>query len=612
MSGIAAAVSWDGAECLPGLRALIASGRHRAPDGVTMWAGPGAALARLHRLTLPGQSISTQPALERGGAHALVFDGRLDQAGAPDRSDDADVALAAVVRFGADAASRLDGDFAFVAWNTSARTLVAARDRMGLRPLYWMRTGSLLLLASDVRQLIAALPQTPPPDLSAVAELIAFEPPNDDRTLYAGVHRVPPGHVLAADGCGIRLHAYWRPEPAPPERRRRDAEYVDECRALLDRAVACRLRAASRPALFFSGGVDSSSVLASALRVASSLGNETPRPLSLVFDEPESREASFRAAFADAAGVCTEEVRPAPLDVAEYAAQAARRALPPDLPGQFLGRSMRRRAFESGARVVLTGEGGDAVFAGSTFVYADLLRAGRILTAVRQHRLDATYDDSGWSRLGLLTDGLWPLLPHSVRRHLRTPLGRLVGGGRGVPWLRLPLAGRDAVPDPPRGVPLASWAVAWELQRGWTSHFIEAFERDAVEWQLEPRHPMLDAALVRFALSLPEDQRRRGRLTKFVLRAAAGLPPAIGARLTKSDLGFTLRDTIDALGGRAFLAGSRMAAAGWIDASAACRGYDVVCRGRSLADPVAGSLLARLWLLVSMELWFRAEYDRAP
>src|SRR5262249_58126683 len=95
-----------------------------------------------------------------------------------------------------------------------------------------------------------------------------------------------------------------------------------------------------------------------------------------------------------------------------------------------------------------------------------------------------------------------------------------------VRWLRLPLGERDAVLCPPRGVPIASWAVAGELNRGWTSFFVEGFERDAVEWQLEPRHPLLDPALVSFALSLPEEQRRRGRVTEYVLRRAAGGPPA--------------------------------------------------------------------------------------
>jgi asparagine synthase (glutamine-hydrolysing) len=604
MSGLAAAVSWDGADCAAALTRLAAGGGHRAPDGVTTWSGAGAALARLHRLTLPGQSVANQPAAERGGPHVLVFDGRLDRPA----DEDARVALDAVVRFGEGAAETLDGDFAFVAWNTVAKRLIAARDRMGIRPLYWTQHLTLLLVASDLRQLLAALPSIPAPDLGAVAALIAFEPPADARTLYAGIQRVPPGHVLVADAAGIRVRRYWRAEPSPAGAVRSDDDYAAECRGLLDAAVGARLRAAARPAIFFSGGVDSSSVLASALRVAPRLGLQIPRPLSLVFDEPESREDDFRRAFADASGVAAEEVRPDPLDAVEYAAQASRRGWPSDLPGQFLGRSMRRRAAADGARVVLTGEGGDAVFAGSTFVYADLLRSGRVWSAVRQHRLDATYDDSGWSRLGLLTDGVWPLLPHGIRRHLRVPLRRLIGSRRGVPWLRLPLDERDAVPDPPRGVSLASWAVAWELNHGWTSYFVEAFERDAVEWRLEPRHPLLDPALVRFALALPEDQRRRGRITKFVLRAAAGLPPPIEARLTKSDLGFTLLATLKALGGRGFFAGSRMAAAGWIDAAAACRGYDGVCRAASLADPVAGSLLARLWLLASMELWFRAAY----
>jgi asparagine synthase (glutamine-hydrolysing) len=607
MSGLAAAVSWDGSSGAVAFQALVDGGRRRAPDGVTTWSGQGAAMARLHRLALPGQSTAAQPAIERGGPHVLVLDGRLDQPAAP--ADDASAALDAVVRFGEDAAARLEGDFAFVAWNTRSKTLIAGRDGMGLRPLYWTRRGSLLLLASDVAQLLAALPETPPPDLTAVAELLAFEPPNDARTLYAGIQRLVPGHVLVADAGGVRTRCYWRAEAAPPGPPRRDADYVDECRALLDRSVRARLRAASRTAVFFSGGIDSSSVLASALRSAPAIGVEPPRPLSLVFDEPESREEYFRDRFADASGVASERVRPDPLDVTEYGAQAARRGMPPDLPSQFLGRSLRRRAAEMGARVVLTGEGGDAVFAGTTFVYADMLRAGRIISAVRQHRLDATYDDSGWSRLGLLTDGAWPLLPHGVRRLLRVPLGRLIGSGRGVPWLRLPLDPRDAVPDPPRGVPRASWAAAWELNRGWTGFFVEGFERDAVEWQLEPRHPLLDPAVIRFALSLPEEQRRRGRVTKFVLRAAAGLPPSIAGRLTKSDLGFTLLQTMQALGGRAFFEASRMAAAGWIDAAEAGRGYDVVSRASSLADPVAGSLLARLWLLASMELWFCAMYD---
>ena len=230
------------------------------------------------------------------------------------------------------------------------------------------------------------------------------------------------------------------------------------------------------------------------------------------------------------------------------------------------------------------------------------------MAALRQHRLDGTYDDSGWSPLGLLTDGVWPLLPPYARRLLRRPLGVLPGVSCRVPWVRLPLPDRDVVPAPPRGVSMASWAVAWDLAHGWTATFVDAFERDAAEWQIEPRHPLLDRGVIEFALALPEDQRRRGRITKFVLRAAAGLPAAIGARVTKADLGFSLRRALDALGGARFFDRLQTAEAGWVDQPAARRSYDEMAAAPSLADSVAGSLAARLWVLAAVELWFRVEH----
>jgi asparagine synthase (glutamine-hydrolysing) len=619
MSGLAAVISWDGSDCGGALGKLIEGGRHRAPDGVTSWIGPGAGLARLHRFVFPGQSAATQPAVIRDGSVVVVFDGRLDERDTlaarlsrqPARdADDAEYALQAVEDFADGAPERLEGDFAFVAWNARTRTVIAARDRMGLRPLYWTERGAMLLMASDLRQLLAALPETPPPDTTIVAELLAFEPPSDLRTVYAGVHRVSPGHVLVNDGRGVRTRCYWRAEAAPPGAARADADYADECRALLDRAVGARLRASARTAIFFSGGVDSSSVLSRAVQVAPRIGVEPPHPLSLVFDASESHEGTFRRVLLDQCGLSGEEVAAGCVDGDAYRAQAARRRVPGDLPGQFMGRTIRLRAAARGARVVLTGEGGDAVFGGTTYVYADLLRSGRLLAAIRQHRLDATYDDSGYTPLGLLTDGVWPLLPRAIRRTLRGPLRPLTGGGA-VPWVRLPLPRREAVADPPRGVPIASWAIARELNRGWTSYFVEAFERDAVEYAIEPRHPLLDPSLVTFVLSLPEDQRRRGRVTKAVLRRTAVLPAMLDRRLTKADLGFSLGRFLEALGGRGFFERLAVARAGWVDGAEALRGYDGVQRSTFPADAAAGSMLTRLWMLAAIEIWFRSEYGTA-
>src|SRR5262249_56062501 len=89
----------------------------------------------------------------------------------------------------------LDGDFAVVAWNPRARRVIAARDPLGNRPLHWTEHDGALLLASDIVQLLDALPAVPPPDESVAADLLAFDPASEARTAYRGVSRIPPGAV---------------------------------------------------------------------------------------------------------------------------------------------------------------------------------------------------------------------------------------------------------------------------------------------------------------------------------------------------------------------------------------------------------------------------------
>lgn len=615
MSGVAAAVRFDGGpDPLRELEAMIAAAPHRAPDGCGTWHDGGAALAKLHRLVMPGQQTAQQPFVERDGPHITIIDGRLDDPvqTAGGIEDDAAFVSAAVARYGADAVDHIHGDFAFVVWNRRTRALIAARDRIGIRPLHWAIDGACVLIASDIAQVLAAMSRRPPPDESAVADLLGFEPAVDARTLYAGVSRVPPGQVLVVDERGARLREYWRPQPGIADERRSDDDYAEECGALLHRAVAVRLRATNRPVMFFSGGIDSSSVLSAAIDVSSRAGIAPPQPLSMVFDQTESDERAYRHAFAQACGLTTMDVQPGSLDAAGYREQAARRRLPPDLPAEFIGRPLMWRARELGARVALTGGGGDFLFGGSPLHYADLIRRGRVVAAIAQYARDARTDDSGWSAHGLISAGIWPLLPQRARNVLRGPARKLMGSTVGPPaWLRLPLAERSAVPDPPKGVSHASWELCWGLRSGWTGVFLESGERGGSESGVEPRHPLYDPAIVQFALSLPERQRRRGRTIKYVLRRSVRLPVAIETRLTKADFGHVMLDAFEILGGRAFFEQLQIGDCGWVDPEAVCRGYDLVRARSPLTDPVAGSLLPRLWILAAVELWYRAVYGSA-
>ena len=617
MSGVAAAIRFDvGPPPLDDLHALVAAVPHRAPDGVGTWSGESAALAKLHRLVLPGQQPSSQPFVERESSLVVVFDGRLDARDElaarlsirPDSSDDAAYVAPALVRHGDRAVEMLEGDFALIAWNPRTRSVIAARDALGNRPLHWIQRGPLLMIASDVAQLLAALPSTAPPDETAVADTLAFEPPSDARTLYRGISRVPPGHVLVADGRGVRMREYWRPEPSPAGERRSDDDYAEECRALLRRAVAARMRAATPVLVFFSGGIDSSSVLATASEFARDAGTPLPRPTTMVFDEPESDERNYRAAFFEKHPLSPVEVRPGAMDGEEYRAQAARRRVLPDMPSEFIGRPLFARAKALGARVGLTGAGGDFLFSGSTHESADLLARGSVVAAVRRYLRDWKTNDSGWSVDGLLTSGFWPLLPQRLRSALRRPARVLMRIPDAPSWVKLALPDRVAVPDPPAGVSHANWEICWSLRSGWTSVFIESGERGACEAGVDPRHPLLDPALIAFALRLPEQQRRRNGTTKFVLRRAASLPQAIERRATKADFGHVIERAFDVLGGRRFFETLVIAETGWVDAGVAARSYDLTRTHAAVRDVRSAALLPRLWMLAAVELWYRAVY----
>jgi asparagine synthase (glutamine-hydrolysing) len=615
VSGIAAAIRFDGAPA-PSARLdpLIAAAPHRAPDGVTRWTGVGAALAKLHRLVLPGQQIAAQPFVDRASSWVVVFDGRLDascsrlEAGEHPRLDDAALVGAAIAEKDDRAIDALEGDFAIVAWNARARRLIAARDHLGHRPLHWTEHDGTLLLASDIAQLMAALPSVPLPDESVVSDLLAFEPASDHRTLYRGISRVPPGHVLVADEHGVRLREYWRPEARPADESRSDEEYAEECRALLRRAVAVRMRASTPIVMFYSGGIDSSSVLATAVDVARDLGVAPPHPTSMVFDARESDERGYRRAFFDTYPLTPVEVEPGPLDGEAYRAQAKRRRVLPDMPSEFIGRPLFWRARELHARVGLTGAGGDFLFSGSTHGYADLLRARRPLAAAARYFCDRRTNDSGWAPEALLTSGLWPLLPQSIRSIVRTPARRLMRIPDAPSWVRLGRPDRPAVPDPPPGVSHASWEICWSLRSGWTTVFIESGERGAAEDFVEPRHALWDPALISFALSLPERQRRRDGTVKYVLRRAARLPDAIHRRDNKADFGHVIETALEALGGRRFVETLAIAEAGWVDRDPACQGYDFIRTHSALTDMRSAALLPRLWMLAAVEVWYRAVY----
>jgi asparagine synthase (glutamine-hydrolysing) len=620
MSGLAAVLYGSpdrpaGADLQP----MLAASAQRAPDGSAAWAGDGIALGYLSFETLPGSE--SQPLVDRGRRLAIVFDGRLDNRedlaavlGVATETSDSRFALEAFAAWGPGAAERLLGDFAWIAWDAARRRLVAARDQLGSRPLHYCVQPDLVLCATDVAQLLAH-PSTPrEPDLHTVANYLSLDIPNAASTLLRGINRLPPGHVVVFEDGVTSLREYWRAEPREALRLRDDREYAERCRELLARSVGARMRSRRPVAAMLSGGLDSSSVVATAARLHAGRGLALA-PFSLVF--PGRSEADERPFIEDVAahhGLAAVLVEPSRVTAPAMREHAARTLDCPAFASDFGTRSLYDAIRCRGHDVVLTGAGGDALFGGSVFQYADRLRELRIGAAVRQFLADRRTYRSGWSRLGLIQAGLWPLLPLPVKRILRPVARRVAGVGGGPPWLRLPRAPRPPLPGRPRGGSFATEDVTRGLGSGLHSLFLEAGERALAELPLEPRDPLLDVRLVEFALSIPEEQRRRGPVLKFVLRNALGqdLPPSVARRRTKGSFGYVIVEALEALGGARFFAAARIAEAGWVDGGVLAAAYEITRQRFAAGDPRYSVDVPRLWIAGAIELWFGAVFGGRP
>lgn len=616
MGAVAAIVRWDAG---PVEAAHLARMSRAAPcpalERTTSAAGGQVAMARLPAIS---SDAGAQPLVDESRGLWVLFDGRLDNrddlvraldAGGPS-APDASLVLEAFARWGTAAGSRLLGDFAFIAWDSRRRRLVACRDHFGIRPLHYHASPARFVCASYLSQVLAHPAVPSEPDPATVADHLAGDVRNGSATLYRTVCRLPPGHSVIAEPGRVTLERYWAPEPRTALRYRDDHEYAAQCRELLTRSVEARLRSDRPVAAQLSGGLDSSSVVCIAHRAAAAPAGP-PRPFSLIYPaHPESDERPYIRAVLDHCGASGVDVLPVPPDAEALWRGARESASTPSMPADESASPLYAAIREAGCHAALTGAGGDFLFSGSVFQYADLLRGGRPLAALRRFAADWRADDTGRSPLGLLQAGAWPLLPARVRRGLR-PLARRALGLESQPsWLKLVPSAPREFPEAPRGDSFATEEVVRLLGSGMHAFFLECGDRAAARHGVELRHPLLDVRLVQFALDLPDDQRRRGPFTKFVLREAlaSDLPDVVRTRRTKADFSHVVAAAFEALGGAGFFGRLAIADAGWVDGGALLARYRLMQSRYAQGPDAYGDHVPVLWMTAAVELWYRAAF----
>jgi asparagine synthase (glutamine-hydrolysing) len=498
---------------------------HRGADGSRVMRTPFAALAHQHHWTTPEEIGERQPLAMVGGRFQLCFDGRLDNRDdllrlldyrrPSDRNvSDAHLVLQAYERWGEGCFERLLGPFAAVVFEPLRRRLVCARDAMGSRTLFYSCDRRRIVVASEERAVVAHPAVDDTPDRRRLAWHLALRVPSDGSTFFREVREVLPGELLVVEEETCHRSRFRQLQPAAGLARLRDAECAELLAELVEQSVASRLRAVGRPAVLMSGGLDSTSVAAVATRSLGRSGGAPPRPISWVFDElQECDERRFIESVARAIGA-----RPVLLNgdtswpLRGLDGWAANPSTPEENPYRLLKTMAYDTAAELGSRVLLTGGGGDQLWSGAAWWLADLVAAGRPLTAAAE-----------------------------LARALATSRGRALGGVRrvlGLPALRRAASGGWLTAEALRLVTAVSAkaAAAPRARESWQSLLGAREERGATieifhaaRSGIELRHPFRDLRLVEFALGLPAHQVYRGGRKKHLLRVAMRglLPPEV-------------------------------------------------------------------------------------
>ncbi|HEY7870853.1 MAG TPA: asparagine synthase (glutamine-hydrolyzing), partial [Methylomirabilota bacterium] len=535
-------------------------------------------------------------------------------------ASDTEVIVHGWEQWGAGCVARLRGMFAFALWDRRRRRLLLARDRVGKKPLYYLHDAERLLFASELKAIVADPSVKRVVSAEALDDYLSFGAVPAPRTVYAGIHQLPPAHYLVWEGGRVRTVEYWDPAAIGPAPGRRESDYLEEFDSIFAEAVRLRLISDVPLGAFLSGGVDSSAVVAG-------MAAESGRPVvttTITFSDAAFDEAPHARAVARALGTDHTEVvvEPRAVDVLPKLAWHLDEPFADSsaVPSYYVARAARQRV-----TVALSGDGGDEVFAGYERRYRMNLLEARLRSLL-----------PGPLRRGLLgpLSAVWPKadrLPRPLRwkfllrnlslgpeeayfndMSLFTPADKralLSGEFRRNLGGYTPFAAFrrhfDRVPDRDR----LSRLLYVDLRTYLPNDILVKMDRMAMANSLEVRSPLLDHRVIEFATGLPSDLKFHRGVSKYLLKrhAERRVPPAV---LHRPKMGFSIP------------------LAGWLRGELRATAEDLLlserARGRGYFDTGAvRAMWARhqgrvrdhshhLWALMMLELWHRLFVDQAP
>jgi asparagine synthase (glutamine-hydrolysing) len=586
---------------------------HRGPDDHGIHEAAGLALGQRRLSIIDLSSAGRQPMHSADGRYTIIYNGELynyrelrRELGEQEfrTATDTEVLLVAYARWGVQCLDRFNGMFAFAVWDRDCRRLFIARDRLGIKPLYYHHAGPLLIFSSEVRAILASEKVPRKVDEAALGDYLRYQTVHAPATIVQGVRMLMPGQYLLAHEGRIDLKTWWQlpgqvvqphgenPDPAVVRR---------QVRALLRGAVERRLVADVPFGAFLSGGIDSSAIVA----LMSEVARGQTKTFSVVFDESEFSEARYARLVARKFGTEHHELRLTPGDFLHTLPQSLQSMDHPSGDG-VNSYVVSKATKNAGITMALSGLGGDELFGGyDIFARAMALRRRRWLNGF-PHQLRRL----GGAALRTLRPGITAnkiaavlSLPH-IGFDSAYPLARRVlfesqiaaitrcslPASTGLLPLPDALAGREEY--------LLRRVSIYEIGTYMQNVLLRDTDQMSMAHALEVRVPFLDYTLVEYVLSLPDYAKPLHPPKHLLVEALRDLLPR--EIVDRPKMGFTLpwelwlkNELNDFCAQHLRRLGQRR----WFDAEGVERLWQSFLRG----DPQVS--WSRLWPLVVLEYW---------
>jgi asparagine synthase (glutamine-hydrolysing) len=621
MCGIAGIVRWDGAPIAEReIRDMCSAIVHRGPDDEGVYLGDGVALG-MRRLSIIDLEGGHQPISNEDGSVWIVFNGEvynyrelrrgLEQRGHVFRTDsDTETIVHLYEDYGPRCVDQLRGMFAFAIWDERKHQLLLARDRLGIKPLYYAERGHEILFASELKPILQ-LPHVPRAiDWGAAHHLFAFLSTPSTRSIVAGVSKLEPARTAVASRSNprLRIDKYWDVQFRPNEKAS-EQELVEQLRALLTESVTLHQVSDVPVGAFLSGGLDSSAVVALMSRPAAG----RLKTFSIGFAESQFDE--LRYARDVAARFQTDHhdivIRP---DVVQIVEDLTWYLDEPFGDTSAIPTYMVSKLAAAHVKVVLSGDGGDELFAGYD----------KYVVEQHERRFDRIP-----APLRAIAGGIGRLLPPGMtgRRFLRhlalDGARRYLDASTMFPAdevrrLFQPDAYQHLQRHDPIAEPLQSlrdygddWLAAvqyCDLHTYLPLDILTKVDRATMAHSLEARPPLLDHRLAEFAATIPARYRLNGGTTKYLFKQAMRgiLPDAI---IDRQKHGFAvpiaswLRGDLSEFA-RSLLLSTACRERGVFDPTHVERLLTLNARGRDLD--------LQIWTMLSFELWCQRFLDPSP